>query len=58
MATAHPRSGIAAAAALLLATLLWLASSAAFGWVIDSLMALAANGLAETDLDTFGRPRF
>ena len=28
------------------------------GWVTDTLMALAADGLAEADLDTLGRPRF
>ena len=28
------------------------------GWVIDSLMALAAGELHEADLDTLGRPRF
>jgi uptake hydrogenase small subunit len=28
------------------------------GWVTDTLMALAADGLTEADLDTFGRPRF
>lgn len=28
------------------------------GWVIDSLMALADDTLAEADLDTRGRPRF
>ncbi len=27
-------------------------------WVIDSLMALAAEAFGETDLDTLGRPRF
>jgi ferredoxin hydrogenase small subunit len=28
------------------------------GWVLDSLMALAADGLHAADLDTLGRPRF
>ena len=28
------------------------------GWVIDSLMALAADSFAESDLDPLGRPRF
>jgi len=28
------------------------------GWVTDTLMALAAEGLLEADLDTLGRPRF
>jgi ferredoxin hydrogenase small subunit len=27
-------------------------------WVLDSLMALAADGFTEADLDTLGRPRF
>ena len=28
------------------------------GWVTDTLMALAAEGLTEAELDTLGRPRF
>jgi ferredoxin hydrogenase small subunit len=28
------------------------------GWINDTLMALAADGLREADLDVFGRPRF
>ena len=28
------------------------------GWVLDTLMALAAGGLGADDLDTLGRPRF